>query len=187
MAIPSKFLPLFTTKTMQIKYGSVFGNYRWDASVEITPEQAALLAPLGALQVAQRSPSTAAEKEMAGYEKRPKGFTRTQIPFSTEGAEVLRKHQSVLEIPIGEDANGKVQTVKLNATVGVEQYFGTEADVKMTDERNAYARNAEAGKLEQLAKKVGYTGDLGDGAAVEAPVEFLRAIRAWSKEMVKNI
>lgn len=48
---------------MQIQYGSVFGNYRWDASVEITPEIAALLAPLGALQIAQRSPSTAAEKD----------------------------------------------------------------------------------------------------------------------------
>lgn len=166
---------------MHIKYGSVFGNYRWDASVEITPEVAALLAPLGALQVAQRSPSTAAEKEMAGYEKRPKGFTRTDIPFSTELAEVLRKHQSVLVVPNGDES------IKLNVDCTVEQYFGTEVDVKMTDERNAYARNAESGKLTQLAKKVGYVGDLGEGAAAEAPVEFLRAIRAWSKEMVKNI
>lgn len=170
---------------MKIQYGSVFGNYRWDSSVEITPEIAALLAPLGALQVAQRSPSTAAEKEMAGYEKRPKGFTRTQIPFSTENAEVLRKYQSVLEIPAGEDADGKTKTVKLNADCKVIEYIADTADVKMTDERNAYERNSD--KLDKLAAKVGFKGDVGNGKAADAPVEFLRAIRAWSKEMLKKL
>lgn len=167
---------------MKIKYGSVFGNFRWDSEVEITPEQATLLAPLGALQIAQRSPSTAAEKAMAGYDKRPKGFTRTDIPYSETLAEVLRKHQSVLEIP-----NGNGGVVKINADTVVAEYVPEAADVKMTDERNAYGRNAAANKLEQLAKRVGYEGDLGSGSAADAPVEFLRAIRAWSKEMVKNV
>lgn len=166
---------------MRIKYGSVFGNFRWDSSVEITPEQATLLAPLGALQIAQRSPSTAAEKAMAGYDKRPKGFTRTDIPYSDELAEVLRKHQSVLEIP-----NGNGGVIKLDAETEVAEYVPEAADVKMTDERNAYGRNAENRNLAGLAKKVGYTGELGSGTKSEAPVEFLRAIRAWSKEMVKN-
>lgn len=166
---------------MQIQYGSVFGNYRWDASVEITPEIAALLAPLGALQIAQRSPSTAAEKEMAGYEKRPKGFSRSDIPFTEKNAEVLRNAQSVLVIDNGD------KKVTLKCDCKVVEYIAEAQDVKMTDERNAYARNAESGKLEALAKKVGYTGDLGSGTSAEAPVEFLRAIRAWSKEMVKNI
>lgn len=164
---------------MQIKYGSVFGNYRWDSTVEITPEQAALLAPLGALQIAQRSPSTAAEKAMAGYDKRPKGFTRTDIPYSEDKAAILQKAQSVLEIPNGEDK------ITLNAACVVLEYFGTEVDVKMTDERNAYERNSD--KLDKLAKKVGYTGDVGNGKSADAPVEFLRAIRAWSKEMLKKL
>ena len=165
---------------MKIKYGSVFGNYEWSASAEITPEIATLLAPLGALQIAQRSPSTAAEKAMAGYEKRPKGFTRTDIPFDSQKAEILKKAQSVLVIENGD------KKIEVPVEVEVTEHVETVQDVKMTDERNAYGRNGENRSLAVLAKKVGYTGELGDGTKSGAPIDFLRAIRAWSKEQIKN-
>jgi hypothetical protein len=170
---------------MQIKYGSVFGNFRWDASAEVSEEVVGLLAPLGALQIAQRSPSTAAEKAMAGYEKRPVKFQRTSIPFSDGNAETLRKALSKLTFKVGEGEAAREYT--FNADVKVEQYVPTEADVKMADERAAYARRGKAGELEELAEKVNYEGELGDGTSENAPVDFLRAIRAWSKAQVAAI
>lgn len=172
---------------MQIQYGSVFGNYRWDATADISDDLVAVLAPLGALQIGQRSPSTAAEKVMAGYEKRPKGFNRNTIPFSPEGAETLKKNLSAMRVEIGRNEKDEPVYGTINADVTVQKYEPTEADVKMPDERAAYARNAKAGKLDALAEKVEYDGEVGDGTAENAPVEFLRAIRAWSKAQVAAI
>lgn len=172
---------------MKIKYGSVFGNFKWSAESEVSDELVSVLAPLGALQIGQRSPSTAAEKEMAGYEKRPKGFNRSTIPFSPEGAETLAKHLREMKVEIGRNEKDEPVYATLKANVTVEEYVPTEADVKMPDERAAYARNAKAEKLDALAEKVGYEGEVGDGTAENAPVEFLRAIRAWSKAQVAAI
>jgi hypothetical protein len=154
-----------------IKFGSVFGNYKWNAEAEITDGMIDVLLAAGCLQFGQRSPSTAAEKEMAGYEKRPKGFSRDSIPFSETGAKTLEKHIGSFEIAEG---------VTLESTVTVEQYFGAEtAESKYTAERAKYVQRKDT--LDKLAKAVGYDGPVGDGTADNAPKEFLVAIRAWVK------
>lgn len=181
------FFPPYAKHQMQIKYGSVFGNYRWDATADVTDDLVSVLAPLGALQIGQRSPSTAAEKEMAGYEKRPKGFNRNTIAFSPEGAETLAKHLRTMRVEIGRNEKDEPVYANIYADVTVTKYVPTEADVKMSDERAAYARNAKADTLEKLAEKVGFDGEVGDGTAENAPVDFLRAIRAWSKAQVAAI
>lgn len=163
----------------------MFGNFEWLAEAEVSDEMVSLLAPLGALQIAQRSPSTAAEKQMAGYDKRPLKFQRGSIPFSEADAETLRKHLSKLTFKVGEgDAARECQ---FTADVTVSEYVPTEADVKMADERKAYARNGEKNTLDKLAAKVGFAGEVGDGKSENAPVEFLRAIRAWAKAQVADI
>lgn len=122
---------------------------------------------------------------MAAYEKRPKGFQRTTIPFSDGNAETLRKNLSKLTFKVGEGDAAK--EYQFTADVVVEKYVPTEADIKMPDERAAYARNAKADTLDKLAEKVGFDGEVGDGTAENAPVDFLRAIRAWSKAQVAAI
>lgn len=182
------FFPPSAKHQMQIKYGSVFGNFRWDATADVSDELVSVLAPLGALQIGQRSPSTAAEKEMAGYEKRPKGFNRNTIPFDAKLADVLAKHLKTMRVETGRNEKDEPVYGNITADVTVTEYVPTEADVKMPDERAAYARNAKADTLEELARKVSFDGEsLGDGTAENAPVEFLRAIRAWSKAQVAAI
>jgi hypothetical protein len=184
------FFPSRAKHQMQktIEYGSVFGNYKWSAVATIDDKLIDALLPLGALQVGQRSPSSAAEKEMAGYEKRPVKFNRAAgIPFSTEGAAILAKHLKTMRVEIGRNAKDEPVYAELNADVNVEQYVPKEQDIVMADERAAYARRGKAGELEELAAKVNFDGEVGDGTAENAPVDFLRAIRAWSKAQVAAI
>ena len=68
---------------MKANATSTFGNYRWTGETpELTQEQIQALIDLGFLWVMQRSPSSNAEKTLAGYEKRPEKFERKSIPFS---------------------------------------------------------------------------------------------------------
>jgi hypothetical protein len=157
---------------MKLETKSTFGNFSIAAEAEVDDAQRDYLASLGLLQLLQRSPASAAEKAMAGYDKRPSGFKRDSIPFNTDNAAVLTQE---LEKPIkAEDGIAPIE-----CAVEVSEYVPAEADVKMNDERAAYARNGK--QLEKLASKVGYEGALGDGTKENAPVEFLRAIRAWTK------
>lgn len=163
-----------------VKTKSNAGQFGFSASAEVTEEQYAILANAGWLQVLQRTPATTAEKTLAGYEKRPAGFKRNSIDFTPERAEIFHE---IFSKPV-EIAEG----VMITATeVEVTKHDLTTADVVMKDERVAYARNAKDGTLDVAAKKVGYEGELGDGTAENAPVEFLRAIRAWKIEQTKSL
>lgn len=168
--------------THEIKYGSVFGNFAWSASAQITDEQAVLLAPLGALQIAQRTPSTGAEKLMAGYEKRPKAFKRTDIPYTDEGAEILRKAHQTLVIEVGEGKDKQV--VKIPAEVEVAFYEGSGTEPKFKDEKEIRARHETTGDLAVWAKnKVNYEGE----DLTEGNVEFLSAIKAFKLAALKGM
>lgn len=168
-----------------VKYGSVFGNYKWTATTVVPGGLVEALLPFALLQITQRTPSTKAEKAMAGYEKRPKAFKRTDIPYSDEGAELLRESLSGFKFETGRDEKDEAILASLTADVEVELYEGSAADVKLNDERAAYARNAA--KLPALAAKIEYDGELGDGTKENAPVEFLRAIRVYSKKMLAEL
>lgn len=157
---------------MKIETKSTFGNFSILAEADVTDEQRDALANLGFLQLLQRSPASAAEKAMAGYEKRPEGFKRNSIPFSQENADKLT---AALEKPIGVGEG----ITDIEATVVVSEYVPTVADVKLIDERNSYVKFSAANRGAEVATKVGYSGELGDGTSENAPVEFLRAIRAW--------
>lgn len=164
---------------MKINTKSTFGNFAIAASADVSDEQRDALAALGLLQVLQRSPASAAEKALAGYDKRPTGFKRDSIPFNDENAFTLQAEmEKPLEIGEGID--------KLSPAIEVSEYVPTEGKVLMTEERAAYERNAS--KLEAFAKKVGYNGtDLGDGTKDGAPVEFVRAIRAYSRKLLAEL
>lgn len=167
---------------MKLQTKSTFGNFAIEAEADVTAEQRDYLANLGLLQVLQRSPASAAEKALAGYDKRPSGFKRDSIPFSEANAETLTAE---MEKPISFGEDSGVEPIE--CAVRVTEYVPTVADVKMTDERNAYARHGKAGDLPAFAKTVGYDGQVGDGVAENAPVEFLRAIRRYVNEQLKTL
>lgn len=174
-------------ENITIEYGSVFGNFKWNAYAEIDAKLIPVLCALGALQVAQRTPSSAAEKELAGYDKRPVGFKRDSIPYSDDNADTLGSYFREMKVEIGRDEKDAPIFAVVNAEVTTAKYEGSTTDVVMKEERAAYARNAKGeGKfksLEALAVEVGYDGELGDGTAENAPVAFIRAIKDYSKRL----
>jgi hypothetical protein len=164
---------------MKIQTKSTFGNFAIEAEVEATDSQRDALATLGLLQLLQRSPASAAEKALAGYDKRPEGFKRNSIEFTEANAATLTE---AMEKPLAVGDG----VADLQATVVVSEYVPTVGEVKMTAEREAYARHA--GDLEAFAKVVGYAGtDLGDGTKDGAPADFVRAIRKYSQDVVAGL
>jgi hypothetical protein len=165
---------------MKAEASSVFGNYRWSASGEIADSLIAVLLPFAITQVLQRSPSSNAEKEIAGYEKRPEGFKRNSLPFDKEGAAVLKKHLENAEITIGEGDEKK--SFKLPLEISVEEYTGSAVEAKFTEEKAIVKRHQDAGDLEDwLAEKVKFAGDSEDEQAV------LVAVREFKKAALKGL
>lgn len=173
----------------QVKCGSNFGQFAWTGVAQIDDKLIDALLSAGVLQFAQRSPSTAAEKEIVGYEKRPEKFNRNTIPFSADAADVLKKHLSSFKVEVGRDEKNAPIYASIAMEVEVTEKPDSSTDVVMKDERAAYARRkGDTDALVELAEKVGYEGEeMGDGTAENAPVEFLRAIRAWSKAQTKAL
>lgn len=185
------FFPRFAKQISMktIKFGSNFGQFRYEAEASVPDEAIDALLAAGLLQVAQRSPSTAAEKQMAGYEKRPKGFDRNSIPFSAGGAEILERQIATMDVEIGRNGKDEPITVTIPSTVVVEEKpENGGAESKFTQERNKYAsKKGDAKALATLAKAVGYDGEVGDGTAENAPMDFLKAIRAWVRAQAEQL
>jgi hypothetical protein len=162
---------------------STFGNYAFSAEAAVTEEQRDALAGLGLLQILQRTPSTKAEKELAGYgKKRPEGFKRTDIAFSPAGAAVLKGFLEDAKVEMVVD--GKEVEQPLAVDVSVSEYIPASAEMKWKDEKAKIAsKGGDAAALAALAKAVGYTGtDL-----TEESVPFCQAIRAWVKEQAARL
>lgn len=166
---------------MKTKFNTTMGQFKVSGEAEVTDAQADILRDLGTLQVVQRVPFSAAEKSMAGYSKRPKEFKRVSIPFNDENT---LKFLAVLEAPV-EIAEGVEITL---SNVEITQHVPTITEVKYAAERAKYAsKNAVPAALKKLADAVSYTGELGDGTAENAPVEFLEAIKSWIKSQLESV
>lgn len=163
-----------------IKTGSRFGNFAWQASCEVSEELAAILLPFAITQILQRSPSSEAEKEIAGYKKRPSGFKRDSLPFSAEDAKTLQKHLQGAGVEVGEGDEKK--SVKLPLSVEVVEYIPTAQESKFTEEKAIVKRHEDAGDLEDwLESKVKFDGDASDEQAV------LVAVREFKKAALKGL
>lgn len=162
----------------QVKAESTFGNYKWFANAEISAEQAATLANLGFLWIMQRSPSSNAEKVMAGYEKRPEGFKRNSIDFSDAGVKTLSTELSkAIEIADGQSITPVVSKV-------VFHEIGAGAEPKFAEEKRIVARHVEAKDIATWAiDKVGFTGE---GDLDTENVEFLKAVKAYKQRILAD-
>ena len=117
----------------------------------VTDEQMLILANAGLLQVYQRTPQSRAEKLMAGYEARPQGFKRSDIPFSEKGVEQMI--ETLLDSV--EIADGQM----LKATAATAKFYeiGKVAEPKYAEERKAIAKHlADNSFVAWIADKVGY-------------------------------
>jgi hypothetical protein len=157
---------------------STWSNFKWFANCEVSDAVRDLLADLGFLWVMQRTPSSNAEKAIAGYEKRPDGFKRSSIEFSDENAELL-KSELGKEVEI--DENVKIVPNILNV---IFHEIGKTVEPKYADEKKAVQRHIEAKDIVQWnADKVGY---LGDGDLDTNNVEFLKAVKELKNRLLKE-
>lgn len=161
-----------------VKCESTFGNFKYVAEAEVSDEMAQVLASAGFLQIMQRSPASAAEKKLAGYEKRPEKFERKSISFSADNAKVLSDTLGEIEVEVG----GKA--VKVPVVVEITEHeIGASKEPVLATERAQYAgKKGDKDKLTTMAAMVKYTGEIGDGTSENAPVEFLRAMKKWKDE-----
>lgn len=180
-----------------LKINTTFGNFKVVGHTEVDEEVLDVLAEAGALQVLQRSPATAAEKELAGYDKkRPEGFKRTDIPFSAANAAVLEKHLSKVKV-VGDsttDAEGKEVAGKeyvLDFLLEIAEHVpnsGAEPKFKAEKDFVKLYLSSNGGKLSTGAARTveSFAGNRGievgaDTAAWEDDGEFLARVREWKK------
>lgn len=159
-----------------VKFDTTFGNFDIVATARVSDEIADALSNFGALQVWQRKPASAAEKEMAKYDKRPKDFERKSLSYSESGVAILKKSLQDVTFKLDD----KVFKFSFD-DAAITQHVPTEREGKFELERESYVRFMHEGLGAEKAYKVGYTGELGDGTFEGAPIGFLRAIAAWKR------
>lgn len=165
---------------MKTEASSRFGNFQWTATGEISDELVAILLPFAITQILQRSPSSNAEKAMAGYEKRPEGFKRDSIPFNEDNSLKLTEALEAADVEVGEGKDAK--TIPLGLTVEVTEYVPTVAESKFTEEKAIVDRHEKAGDKDAWLKNtVKFTGDASDEQAV------LVAVREFKKAALKGL
>jgi len=161
-------------ETYKVYTASVFGNFKWSAKAEVTEAQGKVLMQYGLLQLLQRTPSTNAEKAMAGYDKRPKGFKRGSLRFSEERAEMLKRALRMIE---GDDEMGDIE-----CEVVVAEYVPDQKEVKYAQARKIWeSKGGDVEKLEALAEKVGWPGEVEGDENGEPAVGFLFEITEFIK------
>lgn len=156
----------------KIKAQATFGNFKWVAEGEFETPVLEELAGFGLLQVLQRGPSSAAEKAMAGYAKRPTGFKRDSIGFSPEAAAMLETAYEQAKLKIEE------KEYALGLVVAVEEYK-SEAKYAQAIEI-VKGKGGDATRLGDLAKKVGFEYEEETELTTEN-VGFLEAVRVFVK------
>ena len=170
-----------------VKAESTFGNSKWQGHAEVSDVQRDVLADLGFLWVMQRSPSSNAEKALAGYEKRPNGFKRSDIPWSDEMGAKLK---SLLggKITIGEvpDKDGKLVEVSITAVIDSVKFheIGAGVEPKYADEKKIIQRHIDAGDVRDWA--AGTIGIDTRDLTIEN-VEFLKAVKAYKQRMLAGV
>jgi hypothetical protein len=172
---------------MDITFESNFGCFDYTLRASLSDEIVALAAGLGLGQLAQRVPSTNAEKEMVGgawpknkkgEPMRPKGFERGSIEYSAENAEILKHHLESFFLNEN-DYGFTVEAITASISERVDK-----VESKWAYEKGLIkGKNGDVTRLMKLADKVGY--EAGDEFELIAENEaFCAAIRAHNKALL---
>lgn len=157
---------------------STFGNFKWVAKCEVSDVVLAILADLGFLWVMQRTPSSNAEKTLAGYEKRPAGFKRSEIAYSDDAAKKLQQLLGA-KAEIADDVEITPQILSV-----VFHEIGAGVEPKYADEKKIVARHIEKKDIVSWNdENVKFTGE---GDLDVDNVEFLKAVKAYKTRMLQD-
>lgn len=111
---------------LSVKVSRTFGNFEWAGTFDVPEAAVESLVAAGIVRTIQSKPSGAVEKALAGYSKRPEKFQRTDIAFTAENAEALKKAFSNVELKfetVGTDGKAVEQKVELvSSDMTVVQY-----------------------------------------------------------------
>lgn len=158
----------------QVKVEWNYGQFRVSAVANVSEELEASILRSGVLQVLQRGPATAAEKQFWGDKKRPDGFERDGIAFSDENAIKIAEG-------FGSEAVVKDETgTKLKMPFVISD-VSARPEAEKAEKKFAAAQKIVKGKggdptrLGDLAEKVGFEYEDESELTVEN-VEFLQAI-----------
>ncbi len=157
---------------------STFGQSKWKAHAEVTAEQAQVLSDLGFLWVMQRTPSSTAEKAIAGYEKRPDGFKRGEMPFDDQFVKILTANlQNTVEIADDDEITPVVDSVKFHE-------IGAGKEPAYAEEKRIVTRHITAKDIITWNdEKVKFTGE---GDLDTDNVEFLKAVKAYKQRILAD-
>ena len=162
-----------------ITIANTFGNFDYEVSAQVTPETETALLQAGITQLFQRVPCSRIEKALAGYAKRPDGFTRSSIEFSEENAIAFAEAAgATVSVEVGRDEKGKAIELEIPlSVVDVREHVVEEKDGKFTEEKAIIARHQKDGDFAEWVKTlVKFFGPTNNNEGWT--VEFLRAVRA---------
>jgi len=178
----------------QIEVSSSFGNIAYTARLDVSEAVEAALLKQGALRILQGKVSGQAEKELAGYEKRPAGYKRTDIPWSEANGQVLAKHYKGVEVEIGENEKGESIMEDLGVTeVIVSEYVPTAGNeprykyekevlkLYLFEEDGKTPRKLKTGEDRSAASYAESRGLAAPTEPWEEDQEFLKEVKAFLK------
>jgi hypothetical protein len=163
----------------KVEANSTFGNFKWFGHAEVTDAQAVVLANLGFLWIMQRSPSSNAEKTLAGYEKRPAKFERKSIDFTQANADKLAALLGAkAEIAKNDSITPVIDKVEFHE-------IGAGAEPVYRDEKLIVQRHIDAKDIVTWASDV--VGFTGEGDLNPENVEFLKAVKAYKVRRLQEV
>lgn len=182
---------------MIVKFNKNTGNFSYQVTAEVSDDLLNYYVTNGIVREIQGAPLGGWEKDIAypgkGV-KRPKEFTRTDIPFNDDNAEKLRKALMGLEVVTGK--NEKDEPIKADAGITeviVTEYTGPETkEPKFKAEKElmrTYLFEAD-GSTPRLLKSGGQrsAASFAESRGLTVPTEpwdedtdFLAEVKAWQK------
>ena len=180
-------------KNMKTEITLVFGQFRATVAVsaDIDGAGAGAILRLAATQVLQRSPASAAEKKIAGYEKRPEKFNRREdasMSYSEERAATLAEcFTGKANIQDSEDGKPEVWLEYACTDVSNQLEYAPATNKRYVQEKAAFAHvagiceNDLAAMKARFAEKISFTGEI--GTLTEPSQAILLALEAHDKKL----
>ena len=177
----------YTQKMKATQINWTFGNFDITCSIgaDVDGPAAEMLLRSAAINILQRGPAGAAEKLIAGYDKRPTGFQRSSIAFTQQAAEKLK---AAFTGRFNLNPEGEPAVWMEYACDEVNDHAlaqGKQTDTKYVEERKVAGRHATDWP-QFMADKIGFK-ETEVGTFDNPAIPALAAIRAYVKAMTAGI
>ena len=172
---------------MKTEISWTFGNFDLTCVVaaDVNGPAAERMLQFAATNILQRGPAGAAEKALAGYDKRPAGFQRNSIAYNEQRAAKLTE---LFTGKFNLNPDGEPEYALEYACTGVSEHIvgGSKQDLKYVEERKVCARHKDDYE-NFLVNKIGTGVSYEHGTYDNPTTEVLAAIRAYVKAMTAGV